>query len=195
MCFILYTKNHKKFETLYLKGSVADPDPCESVSFWSAGSGSASMKRIRIRVAKNQPKSLKISTKINENHKNIIHFFFKTIKLMFTDLNIYPTNNKTDHISERYFFYIKNSKTKVDIFPILGRIWIRIRSRIRIRYFTKRIRGSGSISKWNGSATLLKGIFYYLQQQQIIVHTSQKDFFVLNFNLNVFLYSALKPQQ
>ena len=53
--------------------SVADPDPCGSVSFWSAGS--ASMKRIRIRVAKNQPKSWKISTKINENHKNIIHFF------------------------------------------------------------------------------------------------------------------------
>ena len=43
----------------------------------------------RIRVAKNQPKSWKTSTKINENHKNIIHFF-KTIKLMFTDLNIYP---------------------------------------------------------------------------------------------------------
>ena len=50
--------------------SVADPDPFGSVSFWSAGSGSASMKliRIRIRVAKNQPKSWKISTKINLNH-------------------------------------------------------------------------------------------------------------------------------
>ena len=55
---------------------------------------------------------------------------------MFTDINIYPINNKTDHISEKYIFYRKKSKTKVDIFPILGRIW----SRIRIRYFTKRIR-------------------------------------------------------
>ena len=76
---------------------------------------------------------------------------------MFTDINICPINNVTDHISEKYIFYTKKSKTKVDIFPILGRIWSRIRSRIRIRFFTKRIRGSGSgsISKWNGSATLL----------------------------------------
>ena len=54
---------------------------------------------------------------------------------MFTDINIYPINNKTYHISEKYIFLQKKSKTKVDdIFPILGRIW----SRIRIRYFTKR---------------------------------------------------------
>ena len=78
-----------------------------------------------------QPKSLKYHT-----------FFFKTIKLMFTDINIYPMlNNKTDHISEKYISYRKKSKTKFDIFPILGRIWS------RIHYFPKRIRGSGSISK------------------------------------------------
>ena len=42
---------------------------------------------------------------------------------MFTDINIYPINNKTDHISEKFIFYRKKkSKTKVDIFPILGRI-------------------------------------------------------------------------
>ena len=76
------------------------------------------IRRIRIWVAKNQPKSWKISTKIIR----ISFIFFKTIKL---------------------------------IFPILARIWSRIRIRNRIRYFTKRIRGSGSISKWNGSATLL----------------------------------------
>ena len=52
---------------------------------------------------------------------------------MFTDLNIYPKNNKTDHISEKYIFYIKKSKTKVDIFPILGRIWIRIRIHIKMK--------------------------------------------------------------
>ena len=64
-------------DQLILQTSVADPDldPYGSVSFWSAGSGSASMKWIRIWVAKNQPKSGKISTKINENHKDIIHFF------------------------------------------------------------------------------------------------------------------------
>ena len=85
---------------LGLETSVADPDPFGSVSFWSAISGSASMKRIRILVAKNQPKSWKISTKINKNH-------FSTIKLMFTDMNIYSINNKTDHISEKYIFYRK----------------------------------------------------------------------------------------
>ena len=31
--------------------------------------------------SKNQPKSWKISTKINENHKNIIHFFSKLLNL------------------------------------------------------------------------------------------------------------------
>ena len=88
------------------------------------------MKRIRIRVAKNQQKSWKISTKINENHKNTIHFF-KTIKLMFTDINVHPINDKTDHISEKYIFYRKKSRTKVDIFPILGRIWSRIHMKMK----------------------------------------------------------------
>ena len=36
----------------------------------------------------------------------ISYIFFKTIKLMFTDINIYSINNKTDHISEKYIFYI-----------------------------------------------------------------------------------------
>ena len=87
---------------------------------------------------KDQPKSLKYHT-----------FFFKTIRLMFTDINIYPINNKTDHISEKNIKKKKKSKTEVDIFSILGRIW----SWIRIRYFTKRIRGSGSgsISKLTDS--------------------------------------------
>ena len=59
---------------------------------------------------------------------------------MFTGINIYSINNKTDHISEKYIFYRK----KVDIFPILGRIWSRIRIRIRIRIKMKRIRNTGS---------------------------------------------------
>ena len=52
---------------------------------------------------------------------------------MFTDLIIYPINNKTDHISEKYifFFYRKKGKTKVNIFSILGRIWSRIRIKIK----------------------------------------------------------------
>ena len=103
------------------------------------------VSRIRIRIRFNE--SWKISTKIIR----ILYIFFKTIKLMFTDINIYPINNKTDHISEKYIFY---RKKKVDIFPILGGIW----SRIRIRYFRKQIRGSGSISKLNGSETLLNRI-------------------------------------
>ena len=36
-----------------LQCSVADPDPFRSVSVWSAGSESASIKQNRIRVAKN----------------------------------------------------------------------------------------------------------------------------------------------
>ena len=48
-------------------------------------------------------KSAKIMENFHENHKNTI-IFFKTIKLMLTDINIYPINNKTDHISEKYIF-------------------------------------------------------------------------------------------
>ena len=36
---------------------------------------------------------------------------------MFTDINIYPINNKTDHMSEKYIFYSKKSKTKGWYFP------------------------------------------------------------------------------
>ena len=85
------------------------------------------VSRIRIRVAKNQPKSRKVSTKIIR----ISYIFFKTIKLMFTDINIYLINNKTDHILEKYIFLQKKSKTKVNIFPILGRIWIRIHIKMK----------------------------------------------------------------
>ena len=123
--------------------SVADPDPFGSVSFWSAGS--ASMKRIRNRVAKYQPKSWKISTKINANQKNIIHFF-KTIKLIFTDINIYPINNKTDHISEKYildrkknwYFPDFRSDLKQDLDPLFHATDPRIRIHIKM----KRIRNT-----------------------------------------------------
>ena len=73
--------------------SVADPDPFGPVSFWSAGSGWQKSAKIMENFHKNQPKLL-------EYHK----FFFKTIKLVFTDINISPINYKTDHISEKYIF-------------------------------------------------------------------------------------------
>ena len=67
------------------------------------------------KISQNHGKFLRKSTKIIR----ISYIFFKTFKLMFTDINIYPINNKTDHIlGEIYFFYRKKSKTKVDIFRI-----------------------------------------------------------------------------
>ena len=64
---------------------------------------------------------------------------------MFTDINTYSINNKTDHISEKYIFIDKKRKTKVYIFPILGRIriWIHIKMK-RIRNTDRK--GAGSIS-------------------------------------------------
>jgi len=47
--------------------------------------------------SKNQPKSWKISTKINEIIR-ISYMFFKTIKLMFTDLNIYPKFDRSGEL-------------------------------------------------------------------------------------------------
>ena len=71
---------------------------------------------------------------------------------------IMKTFHKTDYLLERYIFNRK--KKEYGIFSILGLI------RSRIRYSTKRSRGSGSISKWNGSATLIIGpnimiLFYH----------------------------------
>ena len=56
--------------------------------------------------SKNQQKSWEIFTKTTKIIQ-ISYFFFKTIKIMFTDLYIYPINNKTDHISEKYIFFIE----------------------------------------------------------------------------------------
>ena len=59
---------------------------------------------------------------------------------MFTDINIYPINKKKQIMFRRnIFFYRKKSKTKVDIFTILGRFWNRIRNHIKM----KRIRNTG----------------------------------------------------
>ena len=64
--------------------------------------------RIRIRLDpfhfdQPDPELAKIMENFNENHR-ISYIFFITIKLMFTDINIYPIDNKTDHISEKYIF-------------------------------------------------------------------------------------------
>ena len=71
------------------------------------------VSRIRIRFNETDPdpgskKSAKIRT-ISTKIIRISYIFFKTIKLMFTDINIYSINNKTDHISEKYIFYGKKS--------------------------------------------------------------------------------------
>ena len=44
----------------------------------------------------------------NQHKSSEYHtFFFKTTKVMFTDINIHPINNKTDYISGKYIFYRK----------------------------------------------------------------------------------------
>ena len=77
--------------------SVADPDTDPDPFHFGQPDpdpGSNKSAKIMENFHKNQPKSLEYHT----------FFFFKTIKLMFTDINIYSINNKTDHISEKYIF-------------------------------------------------------------------------------------------
>ena len=114
-----------------------------SVSFWSADPFHETKP---VQVAKNQSKSWKISTKINQNHKNIIHLFKKILNLCLTDINIYPIKNKTDHFWRNIFLIEKKVKKKDGIFS--GRIRSRIlihcfktdpRIRIRIHIEMKRI--------------------------------------------------------
>ena len=111
---------------------VSDPDPFGPVSF-------RPIKRIR--VARNQPKSWTIFTKIDRNPKNIIHFF-ESIKFCLTDIIIYLVNNKAIQFLEKYIFDRKKSFLKDGIFLNLGRIWSRIRIGIQIRIKTKRIRNT-----------------------------------------------------
>ena len=68
-----------------------------------------------------QPDPDPVCKKISQNHGKfqqkstkiirIPYILFKTIKLMFTDINIFPINNKLDDISEKYISYRKKSKT------------------------------------------------------------------------------------
>ena len=94
---IFFKKRRESVEDLTLQGpSSADPVSYflkafilidQRLSFnQCCGSGSVWIRfilisRIRIGVAKNQPKSWKMSKKINENHKNIIYFFSKLLNL------------------------------------------------------------------------------------------------------------------
>ena len=106
--------------------SVSDPDPFGSVSFWSAGSGK---QKTRLNHGKFPQKITYIT--------RILYIFFKTIKLMFTDINICPINNKTDHISEKYIFIEKTVEQKLII------------SRFQVGFGAGS--GSGSVISRNGS--------------------------------------------
>ena len=81
---------------------------------------------------------------------------------MFTDINIYPINNKTDHISEKYIFYRK----KVKLMLIFSG---RILSRIRIRYSTKRIRIRIHIKmkRIRNTDIKLKWTYFYMKYAEI----------------------------
>jgi hypothetical protein len=69
-------------------------------------------------ISQNHRKLLQKSTKIIR----ISYIFSKILNLCITDTNIYPINNKTDHFLQKYILNRKKVK------------------KIRIRYFTKRIR-------------------------------------------------------
>ena len=122
--FKLRATNVSVILVIILESSVSDPDPFGSVSFWSAGSGSWQQK-----ISQNHGQFPQKSTKIIR----ISYIFFKTIKLIFTDINIYPIKNKTDHISEKYIFYRKKVKQTL------------IFSRFQVGF------GAGSVISRNGS--------------------------------------------
>ena len=91
MCIEYIVDTNFKYPS-YIKECVCVCDP-----------GSKKSALIMENFHKNQPKSLEL----------ISYIYFKTIKLMFTDIDIYPINNKTDHISEEYIFYRKEAKQKL----------------------------------------------------------------------------------
>ena len=56
---------------------------------------------------------------------------------MFTDINIYSINNKTDHISENYIFYRKKSWTKLNETDPRIRIHIKIKRIRNTEYYLR----------------------------------------------------------
>ena len=91
---------------------------------------------------KNQQKSLEYHT-----------FFFNTIKLMFTDMNIYSINNKTDHISEKYiFWYFPDFRSDLEQDPDPDLLFHETDPRIRIRIHIKMKRIRNTVrDTWNSS--------------------------------------------
>ena len=87
-------------------------------------------------VHKNQPKSLEYHT----------FFFSKLLNLCLLTKIFAPYITKQIIFRRNIFFIEKKSKTKVDIFSILGRIWSRIRIRINIKM------------KWNRNTDLEGGV-------------------------------------
>ena len=118
---------------------------------WIRGSGSVWIRSILVsRIRFNETdlgtkKSAKIMENFNKNpQKNHQNPSFSKL-LNYVYWHKYSSiNNKPDHISKKYLFiFTEKGKTKVDIYPILGRAGSVISRN-----------GSGSISKWNGSAIL-----------------------------------------
>ena len=90
----------------------------------------------RIRLARNQPKSWKISAKINQN---FTFYLFKNINFCLPDINIYLIKKHKKSFLEKYIFNWK----KVVIFSILDRIRIRYSTKwIRIHIKMKKIRNT-----------------------------------------------------
>ena len=83
---------------------------------------------------------------------------------MFTEINIYSINNKTDHISETYILYRKKSwyfpdleqdpDPEPDPNPLFHETDPRIRIRIQIKM--KRIRNTGRKYVWIRTGIILK---------------------------------------
>ena len=73
-----------------------------------------SATRIRIRLAKSQPNSWKISFKNSQKSQEHHIFFWKILNFCTTEINIFLVNNRTNHFLEKNIFLI-NKKVIIDL--------------------------------------------------------------------------------
>ena len=96
---------------------------------------------------------------------------------MFTDINICPINNKTDHISEKYIFYTKKKLNKSWYFPDFRSdlapdpLFHETDPRIRIDIKIKRIRNTAKKCFKHPTSLNIRSTFNPMFNAKTFVHS------------------------
>ena len=125
----------------------------QSDPFQLGGAGSRSAPRQAAPVPGSWQNAWKIPINIRPNYKNNIFSPSRNHCFLIHMNNKLINNQKEIILLSIMFLMVRNQEKKLEF---------------RIRYFSKRIRGSGSRSEWNGSTTLIHSIFIPLSCSSLL---------------------------